>query len=153
MSRPDWQEYFLSIVKVVATRGACARRQVGCVLVNKDNQILATGYNGRPKSMPNCLKGGTYLCSAATAPSGTNLEGCESVHAEQNALLQCKDVKEIRTVYVSCTPCIHCMKMLMNTGADRIVAATDYPGSDHAKVLWLLYPWRSLTIVEPLRVI
>ena len=137
MSRPDWQEYFLNVVKVVATRGACARRQVGCVLVNKDNQILATGYNGRASTLPNCLKGGEGLCKGANAPSGTNLDSCEAIHSEANAIMQCADVKQIHTIYVSCTPCMNCMKMLMNTGTRYIVAATDYPGSDAAKSLWI----------------
>ena len=150
MSRPDWDTYFLKIVADVATRASCVRRQVGCVLVNERHQILATGYNGKPRGLPNCLKGESDLCPGANAPSGTNLEGCFSVHAEQNSLLQCADVEQINTVFVSCVPCIHCMKMLLNTGAQHIVAAADYPGSEQAKKLWQYgtYSSKLLTIVS-----
>jgi dCMP deaminase len=144
MSRPDWNTYFLKIVADVATRASCVRRQVGCVLVNSRNQILATGYNGKPRGMSNCLKGESELCPGANAHSGTNLDGCFAVHAEANALLQCPDVEKIHTVYVSCVPCIHCMKMLLNTGAQRIVADTDYPGSEQSKKLWQADPNRIL---------
>lgn len=116
--------------------GACARRQVGCVLVDKDMNILATGNNGRPPGLSPCYRGGDGLCPAANAPSGTQLDGCEAVHAEQRALLRCADVRAIHTVYVSCVPCFHCMKMLMDTGAKHIVALEDYPGADTAKRLW-----------------
>lgn len=149
MGRPDWDTYFLKIVADVATRASCVRRQVGCVLVNERHQILATGYNGKPRGLPNCLKGES-TCSGANSPSGTNLEGCEATHSEQNALLQCPDVEKIHTVYVSCVPCIHCMKMLLNTGARRIVAATDYPNSEQSKKLWNYWPNdnKILTIVS-----
>ena len=146
MGRPDWDTYFMNLVAVVATRASCVRRQVGCVLVNSRNQILATGYNGKPRGMSNCLKGESELCPGANAPSGTQLDGCFSVHSEQNALLQCADVEQIHTVYVSCVPCIHCMKMILNTGAQRIVAATDYPGSEQSKKLWQLNSYKMLTI-------
>jgi hypothetical protein len=39
-------------------------------------------------------------------PSGTGLDVCEAIHAEQNALLQCKDVEQIDTAYVTAMPCM-----------------------------------------------
>lgn len=74
-------------------------------------------------------------CSGATSPSGTNLDGCEAIHAEQNALLQCKNVYEIDTVYVSASPCVTCVKLLMNTSAKRVVFSEEYP-HNQAKDMW-----------------
>ncbi|HPN73562.1 MAG TPA: hypothetical protein PKZ41_06145, partial [Candidatus Omnitrophota bacterium] len=51
--RPSWDEYFLSIAHLVATRSTCLRRQVGAVVV-KNKQILATGYNGAPMGVKHC---------------------------------------------------------------------------------------------------
>lgn len=37
--RPGWDEYFLQIAAVVATRSTCNRKQVGCVFV-RDNHVF-----------------------------------------------------------------------------------------------------------------
>ncbi|HOT05791.1 MAG TPA: deaminase, partial [Atribacter sp.] len=49
-TRPDWDEYFMSIAELVSTRSTCLRRKVGAVLV-LDRRILATGYNGAPSGL------------------------------------------------------------------------------------------------------
>jgi len=132
-SRPSTQDYFLDIVEKVATRGSCARRKVGCVLVNKLDHILSTGYNGPPSELPNCSE---HNCSGAHFASGEGLDVCEAVHAEQNALLQCSNVQEIVTAYCTTAPCIHCLKLLLNTSCEHIVFIDDYPGSERCKQLW-----------------
>jgi len=74
-------------------------------------------------------------CPGATSPSGTNLDGCQAIHAEQNALLQCRDVWAIDTCYVSASPCLTCVKLLLNTSCQRIVFREGYPHGD-AEKLW-----------------
>lgn len=122
--RPDSDTYFLRVAREVSTRATCCRRQVGCVLVNEYGHILATGYNGVARGIPHCID---HPCPGANAESGTNLEACQAVHAEANALLQCADVNRIETVYCTASPCINCLKLLMNTSADRIVFLEVYP--------------------------
>ena len=73
-----------------------------------------------PKNYP-------HACSGAFSPSGTNLDGCEAIHAEQNALLQCRDVREIHTCYCTASPCVTCTKLLLNTGCMRVVFLEEYP--------------------------
>lgn len=131
--RPDNDEYFLMIAKLVSTRGTCVRRKVGCVLVDEHNHILATGYNGVPAGFSHC--DGGFPCSGAHAPSGTNLDECLAVHAEQNALLQCRDMHAIKTCYITNSPCITCTKLLLNTSCRRIVFTTPYADSKGAP-LW-----------------
>ncbi|HKJ87617.1 MAG TPA: hypothetical protein VKA48_03830 [Gammaproteobacteria bacterium] len=77
-----------------------------------------------------------HPCRGAAAASGSGLDGCEAVHAEQNALLQCPDVQEIRTVYVTVSPCIHCVKMLLNTGATTVLFREPYPHDETSRQLW-----------------
>ena len=48
--RPNWDEYFMEVAKLTATRSTCLRRQVGAVIV-KDRHIIATGYNGAPRGL------------------------------------------------------------------------------------------------------
>lgn len=77
-----------------------------------------------------------HSCAGAQSPSGTNLDGCQAIHAEQNALLQCKDIYDIHTCYTTASPCVTCVKLLMNTSCQRIVFAEEYP-QPAAKELWL----------------
>lgn len=116
-------------------RSTCARRAVGCVLLNDRGHILATGYNGVAAGLPHCAEG-DHVCPGVGAPSGTQLDGCHAIHAEQNALLQCRDVYAIDTCYVTCSPCMTCTKLLLNTSTRRIVFAEQYPDSG-ARDLWV----------------
>jgi dCMP deaminase len=133
MTRPTPDQYFLDMATLAATRGTCCRRQVGCVLVNKMNRVLSTGYNGRYAGAPHCNEG--FPCEGADLPSGTGLDKCEALHAESSALLFCSNVYDINTCYVTVTPCIECTKMLLNTSCQRIVALTEYP-HPAARRLW-----------------
>jgi len=130
LSRDAWA---MGIADITAGRSTCSRRSVGCVLLDADGFILATGYNGVAAGQPHCNE--ACPCSGHNAPSGTNLDACGAIHAEQNALLRCRDVREIRTAYVTCSPCMHCTKMLLNTGCQRIVYLDDYPANG-ARELW-----------------
>lgn len=73
-------------------------------------------------------------CADVEAPAGTP-NGCQAIHAEQNALLQCKDVWALRACYTTSSPCLTCVKLLLNTSAERVVFDEPYPHPE-AKVLW-----------------
>lgn len=132
--RPAVDDYFMDMARLAARRATCARRSVGCVLVDQRRHVLATGYNGVAAGMPHCNEG--HPCSGACAPSGTRLDECEAIHAEQNALLQCRDVNAIDVAYVTVFPCITCTKLLLNTSCRRIVTLTDY-SDHHGRLLWI----------------
>lgn len=147
--RPTRDQWAMGLAQLTAQRATCCRRKVGAVLLNIRGHVLATGYNGVASGMPHCndvqlvkmstmVFGETYpnACSGANAPSGQSLDACQAIHAEQNALLQCRDVYEIHTVYVTASPCITCCKLLLNTGCQRIVFVEEYPHSS-AKELWV----------------
>ena len=122
-SRLDTDSYFLQMAQLVAKRSTCRRRSVGCVLVDSDNHVVATGYNGVPTHFPHCLD---FPCVGADSPSGTNLENCLAVHAEQNALLQLRS-NDFLTAYLTVSPCITCAKMIANSKIIRVVAQETYP--------------------------
>lgn len=126
-------EYFTEMAALVSQRATCARRRVGCVLVNSRGHVLATGYNGVPSGSAHCIDS---PCPGAAYPSGEGLDHCEAVHAEQNALLQCRDVFDIETAYVTTMPCMTCTKLLLNTSCQRIVYIESYPHSEAAD-LWI----------------
>jgi len=133
--RPSRDQLYISIALLMSTRATCIRRRVGCVLTDEKGHVLATGYNGRPAGFVHCIEG-KDACSGAQSPSGTDLGGCEAIHAEQNALLQCKDVYSIEAAYCTTKPCIHCIKLLLNTSCQRIIYYKEYPHPE-AEALWL----------------
>jgi dCMP deaminase len=120
------EECFMTIAFTLARRSSCVRRSVGCVLVDQNNHIVGTGYNGGPKGAPHCTD---HPCSGAGFGSGIELGRCQAIHAEQNALMQCRDVMSIHTLYTTTSPCEHCFKMIANTGCQRIVYFDEYPAS------------------------
>ncbi len=133
MTRPSNDEYYISMVRLVASRGTCARRKVGCILVDDRKRVLATGFNGVAPGQEHCIDN---PCEAASAPSGTMLHACRASHAEQAALLHCHDVMKIATAYVTTSPCNDCTKLLLMTSCQRIVFIDEYPHS-LAKQWWL----------------
>lgn len=152
--RPTRDEWAMMVVRDTAKRSTCLRRNVGCVLLNSRGHILSTGYNGVAAGLPHCNEGSariiryglgkprldglnyTNACPGATAASGTALDACLAIHAEQNALLQCQDVWEIYTCYSSVSPCISCIKLLLNTSCQEVVFDEEYPHPE-AKHLWV----------------
>lgn len=126
-------EAFLATAYILSLRSTCSRRKVGAVLVNGRGHILATGYNGVSTGDTHCID---TPCPGANLPSGTGLDKCFAIHAEQNALIQCSNVWDIDTVYCTDSPCMHCLKMLKNTGTRRIVFMREYPNIVDARHYW-----------------
>lgn len=138
-------QLYMNIVRNIAARGTCTRRQVGCVLVDSRGRILSTGYNGVAAGRDHC-NDGHHPCKGALLPSGTGLDQCQAIHAEQNAILFLADPFSVDTCYVSCTPCISCMKLLLGTSCKRIVAFEDYGHSEARE--WWKAAGKSLEIFE-----
>jgi dCMP deaminase len=123
--------------------GTCARRQVGCVLVDSSNFPLSDGFNGVPTKFPHCRENPGHECPGAGASSGKDLDSCYAVHAEINALIHCPDPSRVRTAYCTTSPCIQCIKALLCSGATRIVFIVEYPHYE-SRDLWVRYPGANL---------
>lgn len=135
MRRPSKDEYYLDIALSVSKRSNCLKRHYGVVIV-KDDIIVATGYNGSPRGYENCCDSG--ICNRMEIPHNSgNYSDCPSVHAEQNALIQCsqENLKDA-TMYISgeeeldyfkmreikdASPCPICSRMIANSGIKTIV--------------------------------
>ena len=128
VKRPGWDEYFIKIADLVATRSNCESRKVGAV-ITVDNQIVSTGYNGAPKGLHHCVDAGGCLRKLNKIESGTRQEICRAVHAEQNAIISAA-VKGVSikggTIYTNTYPCSICTRMLINAEIKRIVYDSDY---------------------------
>lgn len=124
--RPSWDEYFLDMAKLAATRSTCLRRHVGAVIV-RDRQIISTGYNGSPKNAKHCKK---CMRSELGVKSGEKLDLCRASHAEASAIAQAACVGvSTKDAHLFCThqPCITCLKLIMNAGIVKVIYAQDYP--------------------------
>lgn len=146
--RPEPDHYFIAMARLVATRSTCVRRSVGCVLVNARGHVLATGYNGVPAKSPHCNEAIQFRCAGANAPSGTQLDACLAVHAEQNAILQCTDAYAIAKAYITAFPCPSCAKLLLNTTCRQIVYLEPY-GTGEAMTMWTGAGRTARQFVEP----
>jgi dCMP deaminase len=111
--RAPWDEYFMQIAQVVASRSTCHRKFVGAVIV-RNRTILSTGYNGSIRGMPHCTDVG-HMMEAGHCVA--------TIHAEANAILQAAKngvMIEGATVYVTASPCWNCFKQCCNAGVTRI---------------------------------
>jgi dCMP deaminase len=127
-NRPTWDEYFMSIARVVATRSNCVKRKVGALIVS-DRRIISTGYNGTPRGVLNCNEGGCPRCARA-AESGTRLDECLCSHAEENAITQSAyHGVAVRgsAIYTTLSPCLMCTKMIINAGIGEVVYEAPFP--------------------------
>ena len=114
-NRPTWQEYFKEIVQVTSKRSNCSRLNVGCILV-KDNRIISAGYNG-------------FLPGYPHVSNVVNGHEINTIHAEQNALMDCakRGVScEGAIAYVTHYPCIICTRLLLAADIKEIKYFDDY---------------------------
>ena len=128
LKRPSWDQYFLTITRQVAERSTCLRAKVGAVIV-RDRSILATGYNGSPAGLPHCTEVGCLIYESKNPDGEIELNCFRTIHAEINAITQAaRNGAAIRDadIYVTHTPCIHCLKVLINTGIRTIYYGQPY---------------------------
>jgi dCMP deaminase len=119
-NRPSWSEYYKKIVEITATRSACKKLHVGCILV-KDNRIISQGYNG-------------YLPGAPHEQVIRKGHEVATVHAEQNALCDCAKRGASCNeafAYITHYPCLNCMKLLVASGIKKIYYINDYNNDEY----------------------
>ena len=128
MPRPTWDEYFMEIARVVASRATCNRGRSGCVIA-RDKQILVTGYVGSPRGLPHCDEIGHQMKTVVHG-DGTASQHCmRTAHAEANAIAQAArlGISVLNaTMYCKMTPCAACAKLIINSGIKRVVAEKRY---------------------------
>jgi dCMP deaminase len=162
VKRPNKDEYYLNIARVVSTRSTCLKVLIGAIIV-KEDQIIAAGYVGAPRQTTSSLEHGFCLRKKLDIPSGTQYELCRSIHAEQNAIINAaragvsvlggdmyifgenRETGDILNAY----PCFICKKMLINAGLNRVI--TSVHGKTYLKTFkvetWVS-EWQKHDIIE-----
>lgn len=116
----SWDEYFMSVAMLASRRSKDPSTQVGACIVNSQNKIVATGYNGMPNGIRDDMipwnKEGPFLES----------KYAYVVHAELNAILNCvlTDQTGCR-VYVTLFPCNECAKAIIQSGIRHVIYLSD----------------------------
>jgi dCMP deaminase len=132
MKRISKRDYYLSIAAEVARRSTCLRRQYGAVIV-KNDEIVATGYNGAPRGEANCCDVGECWREKNNIPHGEQYEKCVAVHAECNAIISASRNEMLgSTLYLAGfegldtpndnpVPCMICSRLIKNAGIRTVI--------------------------------
>ncbi len=123
MERPDWHTYFMSIAFVVAQRSIDTSTKVGCVVVNKENSILTTGYNGPPRGMKD-------INIPTTRPEKYSYMSHAEINAIANAARHGISLRD-SVFYVTTPPCDVCFRSIINCGAEKVIYGPIPTGQDH----------------------
>ena len=117
--RLSWDEYFMSLCVLTASRSPSKKLKVGALIV-KNNRIISSGYNGFPSGLPHI------------SIERDNHEQ-NTIHAEQNAISDAAkrgvSVNE-STIYITHYPCINCLKYILSSGISTIKYLHDYKNDE-----------------------
>lgn len=131
--KPKFIDYYMKIAETTAELSYAKRRQVGAVIV-RENQILATGYNGMPSGWDNnCeepVHGFDSNGKAAVVDTKTRQE---VLHAESNAIAKvARSTESSEGAILFCTtaPCIECAKLIYQSGIKSVYYRDAYRNTD-----------------------
>ena len=131
-NRRSKENYYLDIAEAALERSTCLRRQFGAIIV-RDDEIVATGYNGAPRGDENCCDVGSCWRDRHNIPHGEQYEKCVAVHAEANAIISASRNEMLNsTLYLygfegfdkpieNPEPCIMCNRLIKNAGIERVI--------------------------------
>jgi dCMP deaminase len=141
--KPKFIEYYMKLAELTADLSSAGRLKVGSVIV-RDNQILATGYNGTPSGWDNNCEYREYLNyghsfgeNAADYFDQTDENGRmyrlktrpEVIHSESNAILKVARSTESSvnaTMFCTHAPCIDCAKLIYQSGINTLYYRNTY---------------------------
>lgn len=122
MDRITWDNYFMKIAEVTALRSP-DNKKVGAVVVDSDNRIIGTGYNGLPKGMNDDIDWNEREFIRKVV-----------IHAETNALLHLQKRTAV-ALYCTLTPCPQCIKLIKACGIQKVYFKEIYREYDETKKL------------------
>ena len=134
-TRPTWDEYFIMLAKLAATRSTCLAFPVGAVIV-KNKQVLATGYNGSPSGSAHCTAQG-FCYPGLSSCDASKAMPSRAVHAEANAIAQAAKhgiSTEGASIYVTLEPCLSCLKLIISAGIREVFYETAFNSGNNAIV-------------------
>lgn len=128
-SRRTWADVRTAAALLIGQRSLCVRDQVGAIIVDATQRIIAEGYNGPPQGFPHGDLTCDRWCDRSLMAQQSSSHGltldytdCVSLHAEANALAVCdRRDREGGTIYVASDVCWGCAKLIANSGLAHVV--------------------------------
>lgn len=112
---------FMGFAESLATMSFGTRSKVGAVLV-KDTNVFAHGWNGMPSGLPNTEM--EYI------ENGELVTNPLVLHAESNAIMRAVQIVGASsagaTLYVTLSPCVQCVKLIIQARITRVVYRDAY---------------------------
>lgn len=114
-----WQSRFFDLAYLVASWSKDPSSQIGAVIVDAQNCIISTGFNGLPVGVKDTEE---RLGDRATKYKMI-------LHAEENAIMFAKQNLNGCSIYVTkMPPCAHCAALIIQSGIKYVyVPETDIP--------------------------
>jgi dCMP deaminase len=123
--QPQFDRRYLEMARIWGQNSYCKRRQVGALIV-KGRMIISDGFNGTPAGFENICEDDDYHTKPYV------------LHAEANAITKVaksNNSSENSTLYVTCSPCVECSKLIIQSGIKRVVFSEKYTNEDGLRLL------------------
>lgn len=134
MRRINRDDSWLLQCVIQALRGTCVRRRTACIITDIHGFQLSSGYNGKESGAVHCFDS---PCHDFPPTPGLDLDTCQAIHAEANALVRLKEPMGAHTLYCTVSPCVSCVKLIMGTSIKRIVFIDEYPHNEISRAMWV----------------
>jgi dCMP deaminase len=131
--KPKFVQAFMKTAETFAELSHARRLRVGAIIV-KDDRIISIGYNGMPSGWTNECEyedviwvDGTPLMDVPGNREWVTKD--EVLHAEANAITKLAKSNESgadSTIFITHAPCIHCAKLICQSGITRVFYRNSY---------------------------
>ena len=115
----------MDVAERFAELSSARRLHVGAIVV-KDDRIISIGYNGMPSGWDNNCEDEIRYPDAEGVTLKTRPE---VLHAESNAIAKLAKSTESgdgASMFITCSPCIECAKMIFQSGIKEVFYGEDY---------------------------
>ncbi len=115
----SWDECFMRMAHVIAERSKDPTTQVGAVIADQNNIVVALGYNGFPRGIADGTlpweREGNFL----------DTKYAYICHAEENAIYNSNNKTYDCKIYSTLFPCNECAKTLIQNGITEVIYEND----------------------------
>ena len=135
-SQNSLDKTYIQMAKCWSQLSHAKRKKVGCLIV-KDGAIISDGYNGTPSGFENDCEYPTLRNVLGKAELDLTTKP-EVLHAESNAiskLAKSTQSSNGATLYATCSPCLECSKLIIQSGMVRVVYGEQYRDNQGLKLL------------------
>ena len=123
--KPKFQQLYMDWAHRAAELSYATRLKVGAVVV-KDDTVISYGYNGMPAGWDNNCE---YEFTDPQTKIKSLVTRNEVLHAESNAIAKLAKSHNSglgADLFVTHSPCIHCAKLIFQSGIGRVFYGAQY---------------------------